>query len=138
MYEKNDLIRTIRDYIPVGKYNEIELRLNNYYMFYKPYSTLKLACQATFPSDIIANSSQLMQGVSDAYYSAFVAAIVVFVVALACTLNTLQMQKKKSRNIHIALVIEILAHIILVKIYMDLMRVMSEIDIEMYRYLRDN
>lgn len=48
VYSQNFLIGRIKERIPTWIYSDFDLKLNDYNMYYKPYSTLKMSCQASY------------------------------------------------------------------------------------------
>ena len=107
-------------------------------MFYKPFSTFKLKCQAAYSTQDIANSGKDLGKISDSYFAVFITAMVVFVVLFFCSTAHFKMSRVKSIVIHVLALVDLLAHTALIVFYVILTKLMSKVDLKMIQYLNDN
>ena len=115
--KENGLESQIKAKIPSQMYNDNDFKLNSYSLYYKPFATLKLSCQADYSTKSIEAAGKQLGDVSDKYQAVFICALLVFI-GLCVTL-TLQfkMHKFDSLLIHGMNIIEFGLQITVVYFY---------------------
>ena len=140
MYSENGFLGKIKSKIPSWVYSGSELRENSFSIYYKPYATLNIACEEDYSTEYIASSGKQMGSLSDTYQLIYVTALVASIL-LAGLILLMPNSNKLNIDIDHVLVVTVFGVIVQVALVLILSRLryqMSNIDIDMFEYLRDN